>query len=389
MKEVRIGLVGLGFMGRTHSNAWLKVGKFFKLDATPVMQGVCGRLPTSRLQEFSANWGWKSTETDYRKFVAREDIDIVDIVTPNNVHCKIAVAAAKAGKHIICEKPLAMNVAECKEMIAAVKKAGVKHMVFHNYRRCPAIGLARQIIEEGRLGRLFHIRACYLQDWIIDPKFPLVWRLQKQISGSGAHGDLNAHIIDLARYLVGEFSEVCGMTETFIKERPLVAAIDGKLGAAAGKGTGKVTVDDACLFLARFENGVIGTFEATRFAQGRKNQNKLEINGEKGTICFNFERMNELEYFSQDDPPHLRGFRTILATEPAHHPYIKAWWPPGHLIGYEHTFVHGAADFLQAVVNNGTIKPDFEDGLRNQEVLDAVLESAAKKTWVKVKKNKV
>ncbi len=382
-KTVRVGIIGTGFMGKAHSNAWLKVNKFFTPGATAVMKTACD-VAEEPLKAFAANWGWEQTCTDWRKLVESKDIDLVDICTPNNTHAEIATAAAKAGKHILCEKPLAMSVAECEGMVKAVKKAGVQNLVSFSYRRVPAVALAKRIVEEGRLGRIFHVRAVYLQDWIIDPEFPLVWRLKKEIAGSGAHGDLNAHIIDMSRWLVGEIKSLVGMTETFIKERPELAEAGAGLSAAKAKGKGEVTVDDATLFLARFENGAVGTFEATRFAQGRKNGNRIEINGEKGSLVFAFERMNELELFSAEDPPHLQGFRTILATEPSEHAYISAWWPPGHIIGYEHTFINQAADILQAVAEDKPLQPDFADATKTQAVLDAVLKSAEEDKWIDV-----
>ena len=380
---IRIGLVGYKFMGKAHSNAYLNVARFFDLPKPPVMRAICGRSRAA-VRAVAERWGWESVETDYRKLVQRDDIDLIDIATPNNTHAKIAIAAAKAGKHVVSEKPLAMNVAEARKMLQAVRRARVKHMVWFNYRRVPAIALAKKLIQQGELGRIFHVRAIYLQDWIVDPKFPLVWRLRKPIAGSGAHGDLNAHITDLARYLVGEFESVVGMSETFIKERPLEAEASG-LSARGRKSKGKVTVDDAVLFLARFRSGAIGSFEATRFAIGRKNGERIEINGEKGSLAFNFERMNELEVYSAKDPADRQGFKTILATEPVH-PYISAWWPPGHIIGYEHTFVNQAADLLTGIARNRRLSPDFEDGLRCQQVLDAVLRSSRTGRWVRIPK---
>ena len=382
-RGIRIGLVGYKFMGKAHSNAYLNVGRFFDLPRPPVMKAICGRSEAA-VRAVARRWGWESVETDYRKLVERDDIDLIDIATPNNTHAKIAIAAAKAGKHLVSEKPLAMNVAEAKKMLQAARRARVKHMVWFNYRRVPAIALARKLIQQGELGRIFHVRVVYLQDWIVDPKFPLVWRLRKPIAGSGAHGDLNAHIIDLARYLVGEFASVVGMSETFIKERPLEAEATG-LSARGRKKKGRVTVDDAVLFLARFRSGAIGSFEATRFATGRKNGERIEINGEKGSLAFNFERMNELEVYSAKDPADRQGFKTILATEPVH-PYISAWWPPGHIIGYEHTFINQAADLLTGIAKNRRLSPDFEDGLRCQQVLDAVLQSCKTGRWVRIPK---
>jgi len=325
-KQINVGMVGYQFMGKAHSNAWYDTAKFFDLKAVPVMKAICGRTE-SGVRAMAQKWGWQSVETDYRKLVARDDIDLIDITTPNSSHKDIAVAAAKAGKHVACEKPLAMNVKEALEMVRAVKQAGVKHMVWHNYRRVPAVALAKQIIEEGRIGRIFHVRAVYLQDWIIDPKFPLAWRLRKEVAGSGAHGDLNAHIIDLSRYLVGEIDEVVGLKETFIKERPLQLSGAAISAGKASRKKGKVTVDDAALFLARFESGAVGSFEATRFAHGHKNDEQIEINGSKGSLVFNFERMNELQLFNASDPKHVQGFTLIKATDGCHPTWARTGPP--------------------------------------------------------------
>ncbi len=380
-KKVRIGLVGYKFMGKAHSHAYLDMPKFFTTDAVPVMKAICGRNEEG-VKEAAKNFGWESYETSWERLVKRDDIDLIDISTPNDTHRDITIAAAEAGKDIFCEKPLAMNVAQAEEMLASVKKAGVKHMVGFNYRTVPAIGLAKRLIDEGRIGQIYHYRAVYLQDWIVDPDFPLVWRLKKEVAGSGVHGDLNAHTIDLARYLVGEFDEVVGMNKTFIEER-LVPLEEGELAAKAGKEKGKVTVDDATLFLTRFKNGAIGSFEATRFATGRKNRERFEINGSKGSIVFNFEQMNELQFFSTDDPQHAQGFKRILATDSTH-PYMQAWWPPGHIIGYEHTFVHEVYELMQSIAEDRMPTPDFMDGVRCQEVMEAVDRSIEKKGWVKV-----
>lgn len=381
MKEIRVGLIGCGFMGKAHSNAYLNVAKFFPLKAKPVRSVVCD-IAKSRVIAFKENWGWEKYETDYKKLLKSGEIDLVDISTPNINHKEIAVMAAENGIHIACEKPLAMNSDEAREMVKAVKKANVINMVCFNYRRVPAIVLAKQLVDEGKIGEIFHIRAVYLQDWIIDPKFPLVWRLKKEIAGSGAHGDLNAHIIDLARYVVGDFNEVVGMDKTFIKKRPLPAE-EGSLAATGKKQKGEVTVDDAVLFLAKFKNGAIGSFEATRFANGRRNLNRIEINGSKGSIEFNLERMNELNFYSNTDPKHTQGFRTILVTEPVH-PYINAYWPAGHIIGWEHTFLNEMHDLLEGIAKNKAVTPDFEDGLKCQQVLDAVVKSAEEKCWINV-----
>jgi len=338
--------------------------------------------------EAAKKFGWESYETSWEKVVERDDIDLIDINTPNNTHREIAVAAAKAGKAILCEKPLAMNLAQAKEMLEEAEKGEVKHMVCFNYRKVPAISLARKLIQNGQVGRIYHFRAQYLQDWITDPEFPLVWRLRKELAGTGVHGDLNSHIIDLARFLVGEISQVIGMQETFIGQRPKLN-IDKELttGLAAQsqseKEMGEVTVDDATLFLAKFTNGALGSFEATRFANGRRNGLRLEINGSKGSLVFELENMNELRFFSSQDPRETQGFKRILATE-AEHPYIGAWWPPGHIIGYEHTFVHIVYDFLKAIDENRMPSPNFRDGVECQRILEAVEKSVKEERWVKV-----
>lgn len=386
-KTLRVGMIGYRFMGKAHSNAWRQAPRFFPLAADVEMSTICGRDPNG-VEEARKALGWSKASTDWRKVVEDPEIDIVDINTPNDSHAEIAIAAAKAGKHILCEKPLGLTVAQCKEMLDAVKKAKVVHMVCHNYRRIPAIAQARKMIEEGAIGEVFHYRARYAQDWIVDPEFPLVWRLQKGVSGSGTHGDINAHIIDLGRYLVGEFKEVCGLMHTFIKERPLMDQSgkgDGLGAKAGGKKMGKVTVDDTALFIGRFANGAIANLEATRFALGRKNHIAIEINGSKGSLAFDFEDMNRLKYFDNTNPNDRQGFRDILVTQGGGtHPYVGNWWPPGHIVGYEHTFVHTIADFVNAVVNGKSVQPTFEDGLRNQRVLEAVEESAKAKSWVKI-----
>jgi len=379
-------MIGYRFMGKAHSNAWRQAPRFFNLPADVEMNTIVGRDPKS-LEEARVQLGWKNASTDWKAVVNSPDIDIIDINTPNDSHAEIAIAAAKAGKHILCDKPLALNVAQCEEMVAAVKKAKVIHMVCHNYRRIPAIALAKKMIDEGAIGEIYHYYARYAQDWIVDPEFPLVWRLQKGVSGSGTHGDINAHIIDLARYLVGEFKEVCGLMHTFIKERPLQDQ-SGKgdgLGAKAGKKMGKVTVDDAAMFIGKFKNGALANLEATRFALGRKNHIAIEINGSKGSLSFDFEDMNRLKFFDNTQPQDRQGFRDILVTQGGGvHPYVGNWWPPGHIIGYEHPFVHTVADFVQAVVNGKPVQPTFEDGLQNERVLEAVEESAKTRQWVKV-----
>jgi len=369
-KTVNVGIVGTQFMGRAHSNAWMDVEKFYDLPARPVMKAACDNV-AENLGPFCNRFGWQSQETDWKKLVARDDIDVVDICTSNAIHMPIAVAAAKAGKHIICEKPVAMNADEAKAMLDAAEAAGVRHMVAFNYRRVPAIALARQMIEEGKIGRVFHFNAVYYQDWLVDPAFPYVWRHDKSVAGSGAHGDMNAHIVDLARFLVGEVEAVCGAEEVFIKERQ----------RPDGSGKGTVTADEALFALARFADGALGSFMATRFASGRKNYLRFELFGSEGSLLFNLERLNEIQYYTRSEAGREQGFRTILATE-SDHPYINKWWPPGHIIGWEHTFIHEVGDFLTAVGTDQPITPSFYDGLRNQQVLDAIQESAAKKTWI-------
>jgi len=369
MKNLNVAMIGYKFMGKAHSNAYLNAGKFFDLKANPVRKLICGR--NKDVIPFAEKWGWENYCHDYNDAVARDDISIVDICTPNSSHAEIAIAAAKAKKAILCEKPLAMNVAEAEEMVAASEENNIPTMVCFNYRRVPAIALLKKMIDEGKLGRVYHIRAQYLQDWIMDPKFPRVWRLVKALAGSGVHGDLNAHIIDLARYLVGEISEVSGLSETFIKERPLENFVAGE--------TGIVDVDDATLFLAQFKNGAIGTFEATRFGGGNKNGLQLEINGSKGSFKFSLENMNELFYLNLEEKE--QGFKRILVTE-QNHPYVGNYWPPGHIIGYEHTFVNLIADFINGVADKTPLMPDFKDALKTQKVLDAVVKSAEERCWI-------
>lgn len=387
-RTLRVGLIGYRFMGKAHSNAWRQAPRFFPLKAHVEMHTICGR-DAAGVQAARAQLGWQHAATDWREVVESPLIDIVDICTPNDSHAQIAIAAAQNGKHVLCEKPLALNVKQAEQMLAAVQKARVVHMVCHNYRRIPAIALARKFISEGALGRIYHYRARYAQDWIVDPEFPLVWRLRKEVSGSGAHGDINAHIIDLARYLVGEFTEVCGQLHTFITERPLPDEFNnrgtGLVAKGAARKMGKVTVDDAALFIGRFANGALANLEATRFALGRKNHIEIEINGSKGSLYFDFEDMNRLKFFNNEDPKDRQGFRDILVTQPGGvHPYFGHWWPPGHIIGYEHTFVHTVADFVNACVEGKPVHPTFEDGLMNQRVLEAVETSAAKNRWAKV-----
>jgi predicted dehydrogenase len=385
-KEINVGMVGYKFMGKAHSHAYRDMAMFFETETVPVMKVICGRTETA-VSEAAKEFGWEAYETSWERLVQREDIDLIDINTPNSTHRKIAVAAAKAGKHILCEKPLAVNLAEAEQMLKAAQEAGVKHMVCFNYRKVPAVGLAKKLIEEGRVGKIYHFRAQYLQDWITDPEFPLVWRLKKEEAGAGAHGDLNSHIIDLARYLVGDFAKVVGMQETFIKKRPELEASEklttGLAAESRRREMGEVTVDDATLFLARFKNGALGCFEATRFANGRRNGLRFEINGSKGSLLFELENMNELWFYSCEDPDGMQGFRRIQVSE-ATHPYIEAWWPPGHAIGYEHTFVHVVYDFMKALDEESLPTPNFADGVECQRVLEAVEKSVKEGRWIDV-----
>ena len=375
-----IGLIGHQFMGRAHSQAWLDVAAFFpKLSAKPAMRMLCGI--GADVADVAEQWGWQCHTQDYHELLARDDIDAVDICTPNNLHAQMAIDAAKAGKHILCEKPLGMDAAECLAMIKAVREAGVKHQVSFCYRRCPAIMLARDLVREGKLGRLYHVRASYLQSWLCDPQTPMRWRLRKEVTGSGAHGDLNAHLIDLARHITGdEIVEVCAVAETFNARRPV---------APGSAETDEMTVDDALAFLARFEGGALGTFEASRCAQGHRNDNRIEVGGQTGSVAFAFERMNELEVYDAARPMAVQGWTTVSATRGGTHAYAGHYWPPGHVIGYEHQFISQAADFLEAVADDKPAWPDFVDGLRCQEVLDAALESAGRRAWVKVKRHSV
>jgi len=369
-RKMNVALIGYQFMGKAHSNAYRQVARFFDdLEVEPVLKVICGRNEEN-VRKAAQKYGWEEYDTSWERVVERKDIDLVDVSVPGNMHAPIAIAAANAGKMVLCEKPLANTLAEARQMFEAVQKNRVPNALCHNYRF-------------GRIGKIYHFRGTYLQDWIVDPNFPLVWRLQKEVAGSGAHGDLNAHLIDMARFLVGEIAEVSGMMETFIKQRPKLAASDDRLGGVASSEMGEVTVDDAALFLVRFENGAIGSIEATRFALGRKNYNRFEINGSKGSLVFNMERMNELEVYFHDDPPHVRGFRVVQASD-SMHPFMSAWWPVGHIIGYEHTFVNLVYTMLKAFDKGEEFKPNFEDGVRNQAVLEAVDLSSQQKRWVSI-----
>lgn len=369
-RPIRIAMIGYQFMGRAHSNAWRQLRHFFEPPREPVLQLVCGR-DADAVAEAARRLGFAEHTNDWRSAVSRPDVDVVDICTPGDSHHPIALAALAAGKAVLCEKPLANTLAEAREMRDAALRAGVVHMVCHNYRRVPAVALAQRLIAEGRLGRLHHFRGRYLQDWIVDPAYPRVWRLEKARAGSGALGDLGSHVVDLARMLVGEIAEVSGLLETFVRERP----------REDGLGPAPVDVDDAALALVRFANGALGSIEATRFAPGRKNHNRFEINGSRGSLAFDLERLNELELYLEEGPE--SGFRRILATDPRH-PYASAWWPAGHALGYEHSFVHTALDFLRGIESGSSPAPSFEDGFRNQQVLDAILRAAASRRWERV-----
>jgi len=382
---LRVGLIGYKFMGKAHSNAWRQVNHFFpELPKNIELTAICGR-DAPAVERARGLYGWARAETDWRKIVAAPDIDIVDISAANDTHCQMAIAALRAGKAVVCEKPLARNLAEARQMLAAARQSKSVHLVCHNYRRIPAVALARQMIQAGELGGVIrHFRARYAQDWGVNPDVPMNWRLQKNLAGSGAHGDIGAHIIDLGRYLVGEFKEVCGMMETFIKERPLPEPAGAPPRPAAAGKMGRVTVDDAVSWIGRFENGALASLEATRLAPGRKNHITFEINGDKGSLAFDFEDMNRLKFYSANSAAGRRGFTDIIVTDREAHPYMGHWWPPGHIIGYEHTFVHTFADFVNAVATGQPIQPDFLDGARCMAVMEAVSVSSAGRKWVRV-----
>ena len=375
-KPLNIGMIGYGFMGRTHSNAYAKVNHFFDLEYQPVLKAICARNG-ERAQAFADQWGYESVETDWRKLIERDDIDAVDICTPNNLHHEIAIAAAKAGKMILCEKPLAMDVEQGEEMCKAVEEAGVANTVWYNYRRVPAVTLAKQLIDEGKLGKIFHYRAVFLQDWTISEELPqggeALWRLDAAAAGSGVTGDLLAHCIDTALWLNGGISDVSAMTETFIKER---------VHSATGEKQ-KVEIDDACAFLAKFDNGSLATFESTRYARGHKALYTFEINGEHASIAWDLHDLHRLSYFDHRDESTVRGWRSIHVTD-GDQPYMGQWWVPGLQIGYEHTFVHQVADFLDNLAKGQPTGPTFRDALETQKVCEAVLTSAKRKSWTSV-----
>ncbi|MGR6965431.1 Gfo/Idh/MocA family protein [Geodermatophilus sp. URMC 61] len=381
-----VGLIGYAFMGAAHSQAWRTAPHFFDLPLRPELTVLAGR-DAVRVADAAQRLGWSSTETDWRRVLERDDVDLVDVCTPGDTHAEIAIAALEAGKHVLCEKPLANSVAEAETMAEAAARAaerGVRSMVGFTYRRVPAIGLARQLVAEGRLGEIRHVRAQYLQDWIADPAAPMSWRLERDKAGSGALGDIGAHIVDLTQHITGQrLTGVSALLETFVKERPLPASA-GSLSGVAGEGMGTVTVDDAAVFLGRFDGGALASFEATRFALGRKNAIRIEVNGSRGSLAFDFEDMNVLHFFDGDEPATTAGFRRIIVTEPDH-PYVGAWWPAGHGLGYEHGFTHQVVDLVTAIAKGEDPTPSFADGLQVQRVLDAVERSAAARSvWTEI-----
>jgi len=385
MSTVNVAIIGASFMGKAHSNAWQSVDKFFDVDLRPVLKVACD-VDAQLVQSLAKNWGWEETSTEWREVVARDDIDIIDICVPTFLHKEIVIAAAQNGKHIFCEKPAGRNFQEAREMFKAVQKAGVLHYLNHNYRRVPAVSLAKKMIEAGKIGEIYHYRGAYLQDWITNPAFPLTWHLRREAAGAGPQNDLGSHAVDLARFLVGEISKVTAMLKTFITERPLPGADAGTFKAGstdASAEMGEVTVEDAAFMVVEFVTGALGSFDTSRFANGRKNYNSFEIYGSKGSLTFNMERMNELQYLNIDDPVEEQGFRTIQTTDP-NHPYISAWWPPGHIIGYEHTFIHAVKDFLDALTAEREISPNLYDGMKIMQVLEAGIQSSNSGMHVKV-----
>jgi predicted dehydrogenase len=373
MKDtIAIGMIGAKFMGKAHTNAYRQATYFFDPPVKPLLKVVCALEPT--IDKFAKRWGWERATPDWRQVIEDPEVDLVEICSPNNTHHDIAIAAFEAGKMVVCEKPMAMNGEEARSMVAAAHRSGKTNLVSFNYRRVPAVAFARQLIDEGRIGKVYHFRALYLQDWTMDPAVPLVWRMEKEVAGSGVTGDLLAHIVDLSNYLAGDIEAVAGTSRIFIEERE---RLEG--------GRAKVEIEDAAIFIARYANGAIGHFEATRFANGRKNGNIFEVNGEHGSLYFNLEDMSRLWYFDSRDPKHVQGWREMSVWEECH-PYMKNWWVPGCAIGYEHTFANQAADLLNAIAHGTPITPNFDDGLKCQLVLDAVLEACASDGWVAVQK---
>ncbi len=385
MKDtLNIGLVGYKFMGKAHSNGFTQMPLFFEPGVTVSKKAICGRDEEGVIAAMG-KFGWESYETDYKKLAARKDIDVIDVTAPSNYHKPIVMEAIAQGKHVFCEKPLALNLADAREMLETAKKAGIKHQIGFNYRFAPAIKLAKKLIDEGRIGKIYHFRGKYLQDWIIDPEFPMVWRLDKSICGSGTLGDLGAHVIDLAAYLVGDIKEVTGMSKTFVKKRPIVTEMSGLSGKADSDAPmGDVTVDDATAFCAEFECGALGTFETTRFSAGHKNDMSFEINGDKGSLKFEFERMNELWYCDYTEDAQTQGFRLIQASDECHS-YAGDFWPVGHVLGYENTFVAQMYEFAKAIANDYKAAPGFDAGVKVAQIMDAVDLSIERRAWVDVK----
>ena len=385
MKDtLNIGMVGYKFMGKAHSNGFTQMPLFFEPGVRVIKKAICGRNEAGVIEAME-KFGWESYETDYKELAARKDIDAIDVTAPSNYHKPIVLEAIANGKHVFCEKPLALNLADAREMLEAAKKAGIKHQIGFNYRFAPAIKLAKKLIDEGRIGKIYHFRGRYLQDWIINPEFPMVWRLDKSICGSGTLGDLGAHVIDLAAYLVGDIAEVTGMSKTFVKKRPIVTEMSGLSGKAdADAPMGDVTVDDATVFCAQFECGALGTFETTRFAAGHKNDMSLEINGDKGSIKFEFERMNELWYCDYSEEAETQGFKLIQASDECHS-YAGAFWPVGHVLGYENTFVAQMYEFAKAIAHDEDAAPGFDAGVKVAQIMDAVDLSIERRAWVDVK----
>lgn len=365
MKSINFAIIGTRFMGRAHSNAYRQAAQFFDIPYQPVLKVACGQNERT-LREFANNWGWQEIETDWRKVVERADVDVIDIAVPPNLHKKIAIAAAQNGKHIFCEKPMALSAQEARTMLAAARSAGVLHYLNHNYRRLPAVAYARQMIAEGRIGEIFQWRGTYLQEWMLNPNNPIDWHLRKEISGAGPLFDLGVHSIDLASYIAGEICAVSALLKNFIPQRPLEKDASKMVA---------VTVEDAGFLLLEFASGAIGSLDCSWVSAGRINYNTFEVYGSKGALLFNLERMNNLQYYDYESPAVERGFRDMMITE-ANHPYFGAWWPPGHIIGYEHTFIHAVVDFLRALEKGADIRPNFEDGVKEMEVLEAALESA-------------
>ncbi len=370
-RTLNIGMIGYKFMGKAHSNAYRQVSQFFDLGVRPHLKTICGR-DRAKVQAMAQRWGWETAVTDWRRIVDDPSIELVDICSPNNTHFEIALAALEAGKVVACEKPLAMNAREAAQMAAAARRRHATTMVWFNYRRVPAIAFARRLIEQGRIGRIFHFRGLYLQDWTLSPDTPLTWRLDRAVAGSGVTGDLLSHLVDISNYLVGEIESVAATSAIFVCERPRPEG-----------GRGQVEIEDAAVFLARYKNGALGHFEATRFANGRKNANTFEVNGDRGSLYFNLEDMSRLWYFDGTEPKEVQGFRSISVWEETH-PYMSNWWVPGCAIGYEHTFTNAAADLLQAIAEGRPVRPSFEEGLQCQLVLDAVLEASQKQSWVRL-----